>query len=799
MKKKDKTRILLIGPLPPPIGGVSIHIKRLSSLIADEFDIDYIDESHSIKDEYFNLRTFRLSHYLKKVIKADILYIHSGKRRLVIFHIIVGRFFFKKIIITVHGFPESSNKMQKLADSFFYSQANRIIAVNPVILENLKMPLHKAIVKYAFLPPAMDVEPDLPEHLSSWLKMMKKKRQIVISANAYQLKYFNSQDLYGLDMCIETATRLIKKGLNVCFVYNVSSLEKNRDLFENYQKIIAEGGFADRFLLLNEELSFVRLITYSDIILRPTNTDGDALTIREALYLGKPVIASDVISRPEETILFRNRDNDDLEKKIEETIRLGIKIKSNAESELKKDYQSFYIGLIGSVINPESTSSYSKFKDRSKVLTEKIPPEAGVLLNYLPFGLRLGPKYNKHYLRANELLMADLASRNEYIISRFSNIFSHFRQNSSFYDRYLDESGCNIARITSLDDIAALPLITKALLRKIPVENRTIMKHSFKKFNTGGTSGSTLSFYVEKPFYPREWSHIHYMWGKIGYKPSMTKITIRGKNINDIYEYRFNQNEFLINSYYSFRDEDYHRLLNVFKKFNTEFIHGYPSAIYYFLKEVSINAPYLLEFLQKNIKGILFGSEYPSPHFRDFIENLLTKNTISWYGHTEGVILAAELYQKYEYVPFLSYGFTEAVKTDNHYHLVGTSFDNLATPFIRYDTEDLINPKFDEYGNLESFKITGGRLGEFVQDKNNKNISLTALIFGRHHKLFDKVNFIQVKQTIPGQIIVYYSNSIPIANPSDLFDSTNLNIDVLFEQTKEPYKTIFGKIPLLIK
>lgn len=177
----------------------------------------------------------------------------------------------------------------------------------------------------------------------------------------------------------------------------------------------------------------------------------------------------------------------------------------------------------------------------------------------------------------------------------------------------------------------------------------------------------------------------------------------------------------------------------------------------------------------------------------------MTKNTISWYGHTEGVILAGELFQKFEYVPFLSYGYSEAVKTDNYFHLVGTCFNNLAAPFIRYDTEDLINPNLNKNGLLESFEITEGRLGEFVIDKNNKNISLTALIFGRHHKLFDHVDFIQVKQIVPGEIVVYYSNASFIEDPAGLFDSTNVNIDLFFQQVKEPFKSHLGKIPLLIK
>src|SRR5690606_7512387 len=54
--------------------------------------------------------------------------------------------------------------------------------------------------------------------------------------------------------------------------------------------------------------SFISLIEQADIILRPTNTDGDALTVREGLFLGKKVIASDVVKRPEGPYIFKNRD-----------------------------------------------------------------------------------------------------------------------------------------------------------------------------------------------------------------------------------------------------------------------------------------------------------------------------------------------------------------------------------------------------------------------------------------------------------------------------------------------------------
>ena len=438
-------------------------------------------------------------------------------------------------------------------------------------------------------------------------------------------------------------------------------------------------------------------------------------------------------------------------------------------------------------------------QEKIKFRVEKLPPGPGVLLNYLPFRFRLGPEYQNASRLADQLVKADNETRMNHLVSNFNNVYCHFRHNNGYYKHYLQNSGCTLEKIKDPDDINLIPILTKALLRKVPVEERSLVQYGYKQFNTGGTSGFPLNFFLEKNFYSREWAHMHYIWKKIGYTPGKTKITIRGKNLNNIYQYNFNQNEFLINAYHSFDDIDYHRLYRVFRKYNTEFIHGYPSAIYSFLKEISANAPYLFDFLKTNIKGVMFGSEFPSPVYRDFIEKALTNNTVSWYGHTEGVILAAELNRKYEYVPFLSYGYTEAVKKDDQFHLVGTSFYNYAAPFIRYDTEDIINPNYDDNGFLQSFEITGGRLGEFIIDKNNRNISLTALIFGRHHKLFDKVNFVQVKQNFPGEITIYYSNSDIIENPSVLFDLSNLNLDVFFRQVKEPFKTPLGKVPLLIK
>ena len=54
----------------------------------------------------------------------------------------------------------------------------------------------------------------------------------------------------------------------------------------------------------------------SRLFVRPTRTDGDANSIREALYLGVPSIASDAAPRPDGVRTFRSGDLDDFEREV---------------------------------------------------------------------------------------------------------------------------------------------------------------------------------------------------------------------------------------------------------------------------------------------------------------------------------------------------------------------------------------------------------------------------------------------------------------------------------------------------
>lgn len=347
-----KLKILIAGPVPPPAGGISIHIQRLVHLLESEFDIDLIDESDQIKDSVFNMRSLNMLSYLKKVSHSNLLFVHSGNKLFKKIHILTGRLFGKKVIITLHGYGPKRKQPFRAIDNFFFGLSHKIILVNADIANRLSLPPKKCIVKHAFLPPLMMSEPALPKTVNDWLAKATSNHKVIICANASRLDMHNNQDLYGLDMSIEITNRLIKKGLPVNAIFTVSSIENCTALFNSYQQQINELKLNDHFLLINERMSFVKLIERSDIVIRPSNTDGDALTVREAIYLGKYVLASDVVQRPDGTSLFKTRDMNDMEMKLEILVNKVMAANSLPQEQsqvAQEDCGSFYADLINNI------------------------------------------------------------------------------------------------------------------------------------------------------------------------------------------------------------------------------------------------------------------------------------------------------------------------------------------------------------------------------------------------------------------------------------------------------------------
>ena len=320
-------KIAILGIYPPPIGGISIYIKRFISFLNKNGINNILYNSGDFIDKEKNIIHLRFRKKLLRLIcdKSDI--IHSNeigiKSRMII---PLFRLLNKKVILSVHGdsFKTQLNNLTGFKKRIFLYQIkkyNQIIVVNPGIEQLLiKKGVNKSKISVipAFIPPTSE-ETDIKQ-LPKIFHQIRKKHKFLITANAFKISFYNNEDLYGIDLSIELMKKLVDSGLkDIGFIYVIPDIG-DYDYYEKMQKLVNEYYLEDYFHFYTKPVAYPAVINMCDMFIRPTNTDGYGVSIAEAITLKKPVIASNVCKRPEGTILFKSRDIDNLFIKTMEVI-----------------------------------------------------------------------------------------------------------------------------------------------------------------------------------------------------------------------------------------------------------------------------------------------------------------------------------------------------------------------------------------------------------------------------------------------------------------------------------------------
>jgi glycosyltransferase involved in cell wall biosynthesis len=114
---------------------------------------------------------------------------------------------------------------------------------------------------------------------------------------------------YGFDLLVSGLVRLSRRYPSFgCLVMG------SGEQLAEAEKRVLDSGLKDNILLLGDvdhEICLA-LLSRCDVFLRPTLADGDSISVREALSLGIPTVASRVGTRPAGTILFQSGDVDEL-------------------------------------------------------------------------------------------------------------------------------------------------------------------------------------------------------------------------------------------------------------------------------------------------------------------------------------------------------------------------------------------------------------------------------------------------------------------------------------------------------
>lgn len=302
--------VLQLGPYPPPEGGITrnmLAIRDRSRERGDSCSIIATSRSTTIvgqPDVYHPRSATDLISLIRK-IDHDVLHVHVGGdiNRRVLSLMVAAVTLGKRTVLTMHsGGYATTDAAQKAkpnsARGRIFRQFSRIIAVNDELADVFRRygvaeDRLSVILPFALTPPDESVE------LSPGLRAFcQTHAPLLVSVGGLEPDY-EPEFLIGSMNAIQR--RFPNAGL---IIVGGGSLR------QEVEKAIPGYGVADAVLLAgnlpHEET--LRLISRADAMLRITLFDGDAISVRESLYVGTPVIATDNGMRPPGVKLIQRGD-----------------------------------------------------------------------------------------------------------------------------------------------------------------------------------------------------------------------------------------------------------------------------------------------------------------------------------------------------------------------------------------------------------------------------------------------------------------------------------------------------------
>lgn len=317
-------RVLQLGPHPPPHGGVQANLSAIRDALLKRGDtcpvvtLTRTNKAPTDDAEVFRPQSaWELLKYLLG-LRYDIVHLHLGGNltmRLLGLTLLCALMPRSRSVLTFHsgGYPSSpagQSARPRTLRGFIFRRLDRIIGVNAEIVE---MFLKFAVPtdKVRLIHPHAVTEP-LPETLmpEAIEKFLQAHQPVLLSVGLLEPEY-------DLPLQIEVLG-LVRKRFPQAGLMMIGSGSIEDDLRE---LIKLQSDSEDIMLCGDVEHGVtVRVITESDLMLRTTVYDGDSISVREALHLGTPVIATDNAMRPDGVDLIPAQNLNALREAIEQRL-----------------------------------------------------------------------------------------------------------------------------------------------------------------------------------------------------------------------------------------------------------------------------------------------------------------------------------------------------------------------------------------------------------------------------------------------------------------------------------------------
>lgn len=289
-----------------PVGGVTVYNQRKLSLLQSEYNVIHLDTSVKNVIKFLLIIIFSNKDVLISSMNPIFIFINffALTKHVSFIDHNASRHFNNKKILSRLIYKISLRKAAKIIIVDEYLKGNYISFGNDL---NFK-------IESAFIPPDLNKIEIISKKYPFQIQNLKERKCIIASISKPYLNS-NGEDVYNSNLILDCFEKLSLKYKNLYFVIGLSDVSRDSDyankiidkadyISSNYENIFVIKNGTDLWPIFNNGL----------IYFRPTLTDGDSITLREAIFFGCQSIVSDVVPRPHGVSLFNLKEDNVLNK-----------------------------------------------------------------------------------------------------------------------------------------------------------------------------------------------------------------------------------------------------------------------------------------------------------------------------------------------------------------------------------------------------------------------------------------------------------------------------------------------------